>query len=367
MKKYYCVYSGIISDSVKPIVYKYANTSNIQLRISRKGFSIEVFRTVKKAAHELSQDPLFKDALKKVTKIQLIKYGELLKGTVLAQVGEEKTKLYEQDAIEIGSTIYCMCGERLKRRLVNNWKDFSIQRVADVPKSRTGRLDAALDALLMAKSKEYETEKFIYLWMGMNGLYGYTAEIAKDYMPSKNELKWIKNEFAQLKFFSMINDYRYTTVGKEQEQQIIRKIEFVLSKIRADQISELKYALKICDEDNEIVKNIQNIFLEFGIEQGKMHPYVALLLYTSYKIRCKYFHAVNTIPLICFENEHPIPVLRILNTLMEEYLDCNLNRWFDRNVFESIIRPRIVLLAENCRCDKNGHLISCVVNNKEMR
>ncbi len=106
---------------------------------------------------------------------------------------------------------------------------------------------------------------------------------------------------------------------------------------------------------------IKTIFAKAGLSPEVMHPYASLLLYLSYKMRCKYFHAEKALPLICFVNEHPLPVLRVLNVILEDYLDENLHRWFDDDLFKASILPAIISLAENCVCNKK-HLVSCVID-----
>ncbi len=104
------------------------------------------------------------------------------------------------------------------------------------------------------------------------------------------------------------------------------------------------------------------------IKSQKYEEYVSMIIsrsntiFMSYKMRCKYYHAEKALPLICFVDEHPLPVLRVLNVILEHYLDENLYRWFDNSILQASILPKISVLAENCVCDKQKHLISCVVD-----
>lgn len=139
----------------------------------------------------------------------------------------------------------------------------------------------------------------------------------------------------------------------------------MISKLTDEPINQIIKAVKNNDCAYDFVKNMHSIFVEEGCEEGKMHPYMALLLYLSYKMRCNYFHAERPVAMICFENEHPIPVLKILNAFIEDFLDSNLSRWFDTKDLEDNIKPRIRLLVECCKCDSNGRLKSCIIDGED--
>ena len=366
MKILYRVYSGDVnSRTALTFKYNFSNTKDITLKVSKRGYRVEVYRTVMKEADQLLQDMLFKDALRKVSRIQLIKYGEIFKGSVYAEIKGKKSCIYNLDAEGQNELIYSMCGDKLKRRFADHWEIDSLQRVVSITKTKAGRMDAALDAALMAKSKIYETERFIYLWMAMNGMYGYAAEVAVKEMSSKNEQNWIGKEYGQLKFFAMLNGYAYRTADKKQEPDVIKQLELLIGKIEKGNEREIIKSVKE-NNDNEFVRGVVAIFDEAGISSDKMHPYAALLLYASYSFRCKYFHAERVMPLICFENEHPIPVLRFLNILIEDYIDENLYKWFSKECYDGEIYPRITEIARNCKCDKNKRLVSCVFDGEDI-
>ena len=366
MGKYthYHLYSGKITGSVKPLKYNYSRTNGIELRVTRGGFSIDVKRSVTKDASSLLRDSLFRDAIKKAVVIQLIKYGFYTDADLYAGINGKVTCLYDSKVDASRKLIYSLCGRKLQRPMTQPWTDDSLQRVLYSTKSKANRLDAALDALLMAKSKYYETERFIYLWMAINGLYGLVAEFAFEYMRSKNEQNWIKKEFGKIKFFAMILGYPYRGIFNGTEDDSVKELELLLTGIDNDKVDDFINAIKINDKNNRFVEGIHNVFEKAGVEIGKMHPYVAMLLFMPYKVRCKYFHAEKAVPLICFEEEQPLLVLRVLNRAMEDYLDDNLNKWFDSGVLDAYYLPRIRNYAENCVC-ANNRLNSCLIDGEE--
>ena len=84
------------------------------------------------------------------------------------------------------------------------WKPDIIQTILDTTKSKYDRRFAALFALMMAQSKEYESERFLYFWMAMNALYGYMAEIHME----KNG-KQLRKEAAQIRLISCFYNTSY--------------------------------------------------------------------------------------------------------------------------------------------------------------
>ena len=361
---HYHLYSGKITRTVKPLTYDYSRTKGIKLRVTRSGFSIDVDRTVTKDASSLLLDPLFRDAIKKAVVIQLIKYGFYTDDDLYVDIDGKVTCLYCGKDYASKKLIYSLCGRNLQRPMTQPWTDDSLQRILASTKSKANRLDAALDALLIAKSKYYETERFLYLWMAMNGLYGFVAELALEYMRSGKERDWIKKEFGEIKFFAMILGYPYRGRFNGTEDDTVKELELLLTGIGSNGVEDFINAAKNNDENNRFVEGIHNVFEKAGVESGKMHPYAAMLLFMSYKVRCKYFHAEKAVPLICFEEEHPLPVLRVLNRVMEDFLDDNLNKWFDSGVLNISFLPRIRNYAENFVCGNNG-INSCVIDGEE--
>lgn len=360
-KIHYHLYSGKLSSYATPLTYDFSKTKDIRILVSQKGFSVDVDRTVKNDPSTLIQNPLFRDAIKKAAILQLIKYGAYIEDDLYVSINGKVSCVYSYKTVGKEPLLYSLCSKKLLRPMAKNWTDKSLLKILSIPKSRMGRCSASLDALLIAKSKAYETEKFIYLWMAMNGLYGFTASTASAYMSSAKAKSWIRQEYGMIKFFAMLSGYPYRG-NPDEEDHVIQKIELLLTKVKSDEIESLVSALKKNDISNLYVQEINTAFENASLKPGAMHPYAALLLFMSYKMRCKYFHAEKALPLICFVNEHPLPVLRVLNVILEQYLDENMYKWFDSDIYGASILPQISVLAENCVCNKQSHLISCVVD-----
>lgn len=362
---HYLLYRGIKTKNISSMSYSFSNTSNIQISVSRRSFSIEVEQTVLKNPSEILTSALFRDAIKKAVLIQMIKYNQISEGDLYVEINGENYCIYEDNADSQEQLLYSMCGKKLLRKMADNWTEASIQRLLNTTKSKADRLDAALDAFLISKSKKYETERFVYLWMVMNGLYGFVGEEASEYINDKNTKKWLSRDVGQIKFFAMLLNYQYRGRFKDNGKMITKKLELLLAKLTDEPMEQIVKAVKRDDCTCDFVKNMHSIFVEEGCEDGKMHPYMALLLFLPYKMRCRYFHAERPVAMICFENEHPIPVLKILNAFIEDFLDSCLSRWFDKKDLEDNIKPTIRLIVQSCKCDKSGQLISCMIEGED--
>lgn len=208
-KFHYLLYRGIKTKNSSILSYSFSNTSNIRISVSQRGFSVEVEQTVLRNPSEILSNALFRDAIKKAVVIQMIKYNQIANGDLYVEINGENYCIYKDNEDSQEQLLYSMCGKKLLRKMKDNWTVASIHRLLNTTKSKADRLDAALDAFLISKSKEFETERFVYLWMAMNGLYGFVSEEACKYADDKKTKKWLSREASQIKFFTMFLNYPY--------------------------------------------------------------------------------------------------------------------------------------------------------------
>lgn len=349
--------------SKNPMIYNFSTTKNIKMTVTEKYFFIQVDRTVKTSPEKILDDLLFRDAIKKACLIQLVLYGKIYLRLLKVSVNNEETIIYDSEKSRT-PLVYGICGNSLARKMSNNWGYPQFERILKKTKTKTDRLDASLYALLVAKSKTFETERFMYLWMSFNGVYGHIASEASSHAQDNKVTRWIKNETAQLKFVSMFFDYPYQGVKKSDSDSYRFDMEMALAKVKVEEIQDFVYDLKN-HRDNEHIKVIQKILQDYDLE-NRMCEYAALCIHFPYLIRCKYFHGEKAIPLLCYANEHPLPVLRVLNTVLEDFLDEMLYQFMNDNVWENQFKPRIASLINACKIGKDQRLESCVVDGRNM-
>lgn len=363
MKKIkYAIYSEGTKPSKTPLVYSFGNTKNIEMTVTKKGFAIEVFRSVVKTHEDILNDSLFIDAIKKACLIKIIKYGEIKYNTIYITIGDE-TKEIAVESKDKNPIVFGLCGNKLERPFAKNWGVSQLDEILNTPKSKEGRLHAALYALIMAKSKKYESEKFVYLWMAMNGLYGHIAEIAKPCLKGDKEQKWIKNEFAQIKFLSMFYEIKYNGFAKDDREGA--KLLFEIEKELDSQFcSSIKPVIKDGKINFALITKIEDV-LKRCRQTKHMSPEGALLFFVPYKIRCKQFHSEKTLPLFCLKDEYPLPMISILNAILEDFLEKNIPIWMDSK--EKIkLEERVEEIAKCCICNRDGYLMSYVVDSREL-
>lgn len=361
----YQVKANSIASSPYKYNYKYDKTDNIHLFISKNAFSIEVERTINTPSHEILANRLFVDGIKKAHLIHTILYGTSVRVKKLtASIDKSETDIYCASSPD-EYLIYCLYGKKLVSPFPNDWKNNNVgEFILSVrTENKEYRLIAALNALTMAKSKYFATEKFMYLWMAMNGLYGYIAQIAKEDVFSKSEESWINKERGQIEFLSIYLGFDFHWIEKGKETEVRTAMESILGTIIETDYNKLLKALDSNNVENSTVNMIHSFFDKNKIIES--NPYILLLLWLSYQIRCKYFHSELTLPVYCFSEESPLPALKFLNYLLEQFLDNNLLLFLNNDSLQKSILPRIKNYVQACRWDNHLNKIVIKITEKE--
>lgn len=334
-KHNYLIKSGNRISLRNPFHYKYGSI-DVKLCIAKNGFQIEYERP--KLIKDLVSDNLFRDAIKKVELLGLILYSKRIKYSCISIIvdGFETSLFLTNDN---KCFLYTMVSEQLTSPMSVKWSDDSIiNLLLNTTKSNYDRRFSSLFALIMAKSKTYESEKFFYLWMSMNGLYGYLAEKHPDK---------IQKEYRQIKLIASLYGLNYDSRDKNDYKQKINnnrlrgKITETVEMMDRNTCVATIDAIKENNWDNILLKDVKSIIdEEFG--ESFMDPMGLFLLWFPYQLRCKYFHGEKTIPMMSFPNERPLPSLSFVNAILEEFLDSKLYEWFD----EELCRNKMIPLLE---------------------
>ena len=328
----YILYTPGCAQGQNPLVYTYDKVKYIELTVQKTGFCVKMLRTINREPNVVLEDRTFKDAVKKASLIQLIKFGQCSEITELyLSIDGRVFTVYDAESVENLPLIYSLCGYKLKRPLTGPWDGREqLQIIVETPKSHYDRKFAALFALLVSHAKEYETERFLYLWMSMNGLYGYLTGIANQYALECGHERWIKREYQELKMMASVLNYPYRGLGSQQDKEknkLLKSLMLICDKIPNVQIAEFARACQCSDNSNTYVEQILNAADIAGLK-GTMHPYMLLLLWLPYQIRCKFFHGEDSVPLLCFQDEYPLPLLKVVNYFLEDNLNNILPKVF---------------------------------------
>ena len=324
----YVIKAGTISQSNDLVRYLYGQTV-VTLNVSPRGFCVSYERP---QTDKLLKEGIVRDAIRKAELLCVLNNSKSLKYKRINVFIDEKTDcIYDADD---GDTplLYRMFSDTLTTNLSESWSDKKIQTaIANTAKSNYDRRYAALFALIMAKSKSYEIERFIYLWMAMNALYGFMSSEYK---------KGIRKEWKQLQVISSYYGFKYNS-GPDDKKDVIRgQLMGVLEKMNNEGRATLLAAIERNEWDDKSLQEAKCI-VEENIGKNQLDPMGTFLFWLPYQLRCKYFHGEKAVPIMSFYDERPITVLKFVNKLLETFLDAELPKWFDSEAVNNEMMPRL--------------------------
>ena len=314
--------------------YQFGKTKDISIQISSSGISIELCLTKIYDKSEILIDGtyLFSDAIKKAFLLYLIAYDKpLTVKNITVQIDDETESLNinEEATPRIYSLISSSLESPVNKKFLN---DSCAKEILRQTKSSYDSRTAALFALLCAKSKRYETERFMYLWMSFNGLYGYYSSIVgREHGGIK-----ISKECKQIRYFQSLFSLGNETISDDTDKTRIANEVMAIIKQTPTKIT--KNFLE--SEDGKVVlENIAKVLSKKDGSPYNMSPYGYLLTQLPYYLRCNIFHGSKPIKLFCLEDDLELLCLHTVNTLLEDFLDEQLCKWFDSDYICKTIIP----------------------------
>ena len=330
MRYFYSIRTNNSKKVANPYLYKYGSTC-VALHLTKNGFVFEYDRPSKTV--DLTNDNLFRDALKKIELIHILKFKQPIKYDSIT-AGINGLDFFIYNSKTDNPLLYSLISKSKKLSLPSMWNaPVVLQSLLDTPKTKYDRLTASLLALLTAKSKEYESERFMFLWMSMNALYGYLAER----YPTK-----LNHEWEQISLFAKYYGLDYCAKGNAKKNQLRGKTMEFIETASESELADIITKIGKIHYDWEYPAKIKP-YVDVYLEQagGKMDPSAFFLLWLPYQIRCKYFHGEKAFPVLSFADERPIPALRFLNTILEGFLDDELVKWFNNALREQELVPKL--------------------------
>ena len=322
--------------------YSYGNAKDGEIAISRDAVSVTFYLSEKHQTKKLySADfKVFSDAVKKALLLYMLHYSKpLILHSMTVTVGKDNET--EQFSEARPAPIYSLITQELKPKLSEGWQGIKqAEAILSMRESKADSRLAALFALLCANSQEYETDRFVYNWMAINGMYNYlyslyNAEAINSIKTNKKRGKEYEKIQSLLKTFGL-------------GEQPIDTTKSVFSELK----NEVLELLVSC-ADEEFISGLTNpqspIFLEIRnrinsiaeIKDKHVTPYGLVLLYICYSIRCNTFHANSPVALLCYAEDTDLKQLRVLNKIMSGFLKANLHLWFDNEYVENRLRPAV--------------------------
>ncbi|MCM1133727.1 MAG: hypothetical protein NC340_09685 [Ruminococcus flavefaciens] len=270
--------------------------------------------------------------------IHMIRYsGHIKIKTLTAKIDGEEKELFNRKNGNKLFPIFSLINSDISE-FPYQWKDD--YRIADqILKRRISKFnsfDSSLYALLYAKSKDFETERLMYLWMSMNGLYNHFATmyntLFKDDISAKRQKSISKrSDKEQMKFFSQFNKWGDDTVIREDSNKVAKEIIPILKNYNGNILKENLLPDENGQYHSQLANDIYNALKNFGEDKQKgkyknITPYGYLLLGLPYYYRCDFFHANKPIAMFSYANE--VKCLNLINDLLEDFIEKELFKWF---------------------------------------
>lgn len=295
----------------EPYFFSYGNTKEIILQVSYNRALIsrslaKNYLPILKGSYLMD---LMREGMKRASLIHLLLYQKPLKIRDVKLIVSSKNKICESITLTEEFALYSMIECGLLRPLSKEWKEHTIiQFVLKHQKStdKMARQISALYAYLYSKTRKYETERFNYLWIAMNGLFA-----ALDPKDSGND----RNQMCAL-----VKRYGF---GTNLLDKTTRERSGKLTMIHLLQMPE-PVTRDSLDSDSVFTERIMKEVIDKYGKPVDVSLYGYMLTDFPYYLRCKLFHANRPLELFSFTDDMELKSLRIANGLLEEFLDKEL-------------------------------------------
>lgn len=335
-KKYtYTIKIGTMAEGqkVRKYHYEYGNTKGICIEITKNAISISCPMTVKYdlQSFTIEENRLFSDAIKKAFLVYLIIFSK--------NIESSQASLFVDDEYQtsIPVSIYSLFSGSLPRNMPAAWdSEKVIEEILTYNASKNDSKIASLFALICAKSKEKETERFMYLWMSINGVYNHIYNCSKKSGEEPNT-----NEHTKLTHMIKMYDIGEEAFSQDERKKISKHIISIITK-NWNGGAITQESLSDSDSHQKIASAIKAQLKE-SLPNGskEIEPYACLLIELPYYLRCSYFHANKPVLLYAFKDEQILKCLCALNETMEAFLDKELYKYFSGEYSETEIRKML--------------------------
>lgn len=345
MKKHLHILTvNYLDKNLTEYTYEFGHTKNIKLSLSKTGFSIsvELNKIYDKEEMLSGNSYLFPDSIRKGLLLYLIKYNKSLDiNSITVKIDDEYDKVTFDEKVK--PLIYSMVNGNLQREISKTFSnDIVFDYLLNTPKSKYDKRIASLFALLCGKSKEYETERFIYLWTSFNGMYSWLSV----FIALANNTDKYRKECKKIEGLQQFIGVGNETIAGEDISHIADSVISILKKVPAECVGRSDI------EAEEISKKIEGVLKEdFLSKKYNLTAYGYVLTQLAYYFRCKIIHGSKPVYLFSYADDKELHSLKIINALLEEFIDDNLPLWFDEKYISDNIIPKsktIKLSKQKC-------------------
>lgn len=322
-----------LSANAMDYTYDFGRTKNIKISVAKGYICIEAkLENIYDKQEMLSQKVyLFPDAIKKALLIHLIQFSEHIKiKTMTVHIDEDAECIIDTDKGH-APPLYSMVIGKLNQSFLAKWEDASINGILSQTKSSYDSRTAALVAFIYSKCKQYESERFIYLWMAFNGMYSYFSGLVPNTQSKKKRIA----ECTQLRYLQRLLDVGDETISNTDKGEIAQKVIALIK----DKPTEITREFLESQDGQSLCNKIQSFLVKKDGTSYNLTPYGYLLTQFSYYYRCNLIHANKPLALFSYKDESDIYCLRAINSILEEFIEHNLHLWFDSKFVDEHLRP----------------------------
>lgn len=302
-----------------PYHFNYGHSRNIGLRVGKQCAEIEKSFT-KDYRPQIFENRCYfvnmlKEGIKRANLIHILKLEKPIKIDTIELEVSDKSGILERINMIDSFILYSMVTKKLLRPINPDLKsDGVIQSILNFQKSKDelSREISSVYAYLYSKTKIYETERFNYLWMALNGMYAalYPMSSPKD----KEQMQQLVIRF---------------NLGKEVFSMKSRPKAGMAAMLSMLDVSEPVTRDSLLNgEHQEFARNIEKALVDINGNRVDITPYGFLITDFAYFLRCRMFHANRPVELFSFYDDMELKAIRITNGLLEEFLDKNLHCMF---------------------------------------
>lgn len=322
---------------------KCGNTKDVKVFISKNGIAIKALigKEYEKEKLLAADCYLFPNIIKKSLLIYLIKYSEMLDvKTIKVIIDNENIYFGKNDVIT------SLIENKLERKFSSNWDNACVlQGLLSQKKSYGGNeLLASIYALAYSKNKKNEIERFQYLWMSLNGMYNFLGSQINSILLRKFNIKGDTGDKCYIEYMLRYYNMADKTLDQTSRQCVTREVIPLLKDVKGIITKE---SLK--GEHKELAQEIENIISKDN--KSNLNAYSYLLLAFSYNFRCSMFHANRPISLFSYADDYVVKCFKIINCLLEDFLEEKLWKFFaddyDKSSLKLDIENRIDTLYVN--------------------
>lgn len=303
----------------KSFFFSYGNTKFIELVVNKQKASVSASLSRDYSDIDIYDNSyllnLIKESLKRVMLVHLLKYMEPINMTNISLKIIKNGVCCKIIDLSQYIRLYSMIQKRLIRPIPDEWKQESvIESILAFQKSKLelSKEISALYAYIYSKTKSYETERFSYLWMSMNGFYS-----------SRSDEKSDAKQMTEL--VSTLNLGNRSLTRKERDSicpRVVIKLNSIDGKLSYESLSDGRH--------KDFAIKIQQYLSQLSSENNlvELSAYGFMVVDFPYYLRCKYFHANKPLELFSFEGDMELRTITIANGLLEEFLDKHLYEMF---------------------------------------